>query len=67
MPTKMDGTESVSVLLAALQSGTEPNRDPVETGQVLLTPFRWAERSELLSEVETLMKGFGTAFTINFV
>ncbi|PKB13779.1 DDE superfamily endonuclease [Janthinobacterium sp. 64] len=29
--------------------------------------FAGLKGSELLSEVESLMKGFGTAFTINFV
>ena len=47
MPTKMDGAGAVSVLLAALQPGTESHRDLVETGQVLLAPFRRAERKRV--------------------
>jgi len=47
MPTKMDGAGAVSVLLATLQPGTESHRDAVETGQVLLAPFRRAERKRV--------------------
>ena len=47
MPTEMDGTGAVSVLLAPLQPGTESHRDSVETGQVLLAPFRRAERKRV--------------------
>ena len=55
----------VSVLPAAVQSGAEPYRNPVETGQVLLARFRYLADS-LHDEVRSFMENYGKAFTVNF-
>lgn len=63
----MDGAGAVSVLLAALQPGTESHEILWKQAKYFWRRFVGLKGSELLTEVESLMKGFGTAFTINFV
>ena len=63
----MDDAGAVSVLLAPYSP--ELNRIEIlwKQAKYFWRRFTGLKGRELLSEVESLMKGFGTAFTINFV